>query len=211
MNFLNELLGHENFTWPNSDTRNQLKEVVLKQAILDNDCLVYSDDETLMRPGLLTDFDKAGTRLIYNEKDECYHLFKEPNPYRELYARGFKKPDFIFKTGPNEVTLIEVKVCWESFLNKYFGWFTYNIDKSSSLHPEETIHSYNYDSFNLVRSKSLEPLKTRAEEQAFENASLLREILPSSVTVKCGSFVAIQDKKDDISFQWNPVYKIKNK
>ena len=76
-------------------------------------------------------------------------------------------------------------------MDEYPGWFTYTIDKSSSLYPEETIHSDNYEDFNLVRSDSLDPLKKRAGKQAL----LLRKIIPSSsVTVKCASFVVVQDK-----------------
>ena len=36
------------------------------------------DGVTLVRPGLLSDFDKADNRLMYNQNGKCSHLFEEP-------------------------------------------------------------------------------------------------------------------------------------
>ena len=139
MDFLNEVsytLGWED---PNRRRRRiRLEEDVLRNALQEDLWSQY-----LMKPDLIDDFDTEDNRLMYNQNEKCYHLFEKPARNRELYDPGFKNSDFIFKTGPREVTLIEVKVCWENYLDEYPGWFTYNADNSDEDDDEIIVSSRN--------------------------------------------------------------------
>ena len=179
------------FTWPYENK--DLEEDLLKYNLLEtvwSEKYLAGTEVSLMRPELIDNFENR--RVWFNSEEGCYHLFKKPA--EDLYEAGFKRPDFIFKTGSNEVTLIEVKVCWLGLLDKlYPEWYTYNVDKDSSEKGEVFVKDGKDCDF--VRCDTRDHLKNRAEEQARENASLLREILPSNIVVKYHSFVAVQNHK----------------
>ena len=184
------------FTWPNGM---DLEEELLKDKLLKtvwSEKYLAGTEVSLMRPKLIENFDNSD-RISYDHRQRCYDLSMGS-------AQRSKRPDFIFKTGSNEVTLIEVKVCWLDFLDEYPGWYTYNIDKDSPIEDDEEIHSDARDEYDFVRCDTIDPLENRAKKQAFENASLLEEILPSNIVVKYRSFVSIQDRNNmsDVKFFW---------
>ena len=116
------------FKWPAAD----LYECDLKLRLLDTVWSNYSlnGNAILMRPGLIPDFDNARNRLLYNGDYNCYHIFGKPAKY--VFEPGSRKPAFIFKTGSNEVSIIEVKVCWKGYLDDFPDWYSYCISNGNS-------------------------------------------------------------------------------
>ena len=58
----------------------------------------------LMRPGIIDKFDD-NLGIMYNDEDHVYHLHPSADLSTDPFSPGFKRPDFIFKTGDSEVTV----------------------------------------------------------------------------------------------------------
>ena len=159
-----------------------------------------------MRPGLITDFDNQQSRISYNWRKQCYFLTSFDD------EKIVKRPDFIFKTGPSEVTLVEVRVCMRGYLDEFYfhDLYTYNINKGSDLDEDEEVHSDSAPDYDFIRCSTMNPLCGRADQQAHDNASLLRYILPKSITVKYFSFVACQNQDTGhIEYVFSKVFKFR--
>ena len=152
----------------------------------------------LIKPGLTAafpntnPFDAAG--IMYNERS--YYLHLQHSSGQTLFTR----PDLILQTGLNEVTVVEVKLCYHGYYTDFAAQYSYCVDsphmplQEPPLYNGERIPPLNevIGNYSIVMSNSVEQLQSRALHQASHNADLLKYHLPS-VVVKYASVVAVQE------------------
>ena len=102
----------DDFKWPRGKRFDEakLKARLLRKCWSSQD-LPDNGSITLLKPGLIRRFDDQD-RIEYNDRKQCYFLtYTARDDDYELIMNFKRRPDFIFKTRPAEVTLVEVKVC----------------------------------------------------------------------------------------------------
>ena len=163
---------------------NKIKEFDFKKKVWE---VMFNNsgvsEENLMKPGLIMKFDKARNIRYFGDVGRYWIT----NPITGIT----KLQDFILHSGTNEVTVVELKVCYYDYFVKYGGYYSYCVENPhASMAPqpyesEKVIEVQEH--YSIVVCINSDELEKRADKQACGNAVLLKNL--QSVTLENGVVV----------------------
>jgi len=133
------------------------------------------------------------SRMYWNGKEQNWHLWPSPRsaPWDD-FEKGFVKPDFIFGRG-DRLYVVELKSCWQKFVNDEGAYYSYCLDNSEELRSGEETY-IERDKYSIVKCTSTDQWLERAREQSGNNACLLEKIIaeePTMENLKVSSYAVV--------------------